>query len=116
MSVPTGTVQTVYEADPGLMQAVHQCRERVQNVCRRHLHRRVRIRTHSGQIIEGVIVGVDDHWVYLDTAGSEPSRQPFAPYPAPYPPYYYGYGYYNPYASTVLPLALFDLLAIGLLL
>jgi len=112
MHAPTGSGQTVYEADASLIQAVHQCRERIQHVCRRHMNRRVRVRTQSGHIIEGVIVGVDDHWLYLDTAGPNPARQPFVPYPVPYPPYYYGY---SPYGGTILPLALFDLLAIALL-
>ena len=107
MNVPTGIGQTVvYEADSSLVQAVHQCREKIHHVCRQHMNKRVRVRTMGGQMFEGVIVGVDEHWLYLDTAGGLP-RQPFVPYP----PYYY-----NPYASTILPLALFDLLAIALII
>lgn len=109
MQVSPSQGQTVYEADASVMQAVHRCRERIHHVCRQHMNRRVRVRTACGQIVEGVIVGVDDHWLYLDTAAAGMPRQPFVPYPLPYAPYY------NPYYSTILPLALFDLLAIALI-
>lgn len=108
MNVSIGQGQTVYEADTTVMQTVQQCRDRIQHVCRRHMHQRVRVRTACGQTFEGIIVGVDDHCLYLDTGGHGMMRPPFVPYP-PYGPYY------NPYASTILPLALFDLLAIALL-
>lgn len=105
-----GAGQLVYEADASLMQSVQKCRERVHHVCRRYMNHRVRIRTAAGQQVEGIIVGVDDHYVYLDTSGNAAMMRP------PYPPYYGPYNpYYNPYYSTVLPLALFDLLVISLL-
>lgn len=106
----SGSGQMVYEADASLMQSMQQCRERVHHICRQHMNRRVRIRTTAGQHVEGVIIGVDDHYVYLDTSGTAAMMRP------PYPPYYGPYNpYYNPYYSTVLPLALFDLLVISLL-
>lgn len=115
MSVSIQQGPILYEADASVMQAVHQCRERIGHICRQHMNRRVRVRTASGQTVEGVIVGVDELFLYLDTSGMQPMmmRQPFAqpwpPYYAPYPPYY------NPYSSAILPLALFDLLAIALI-
>lgn len=76
-------------------------------ICKLYMHRPVQLHTKSGQIHQGTIVHVDSDYVYLQplSAPVTPDARGFYPYP-----------FYNPAASTITTLALFDLLAITLLL
>lgn len=103
---PTIANPPIYQADQAMLQSIHQCREKVQVVCKHHMHKVVRIHVTTGEMHEGMIVGVDDHYVYLDVSQA-PMGMRFYPGPVIYP--------YNPYYSTVLPLVLFSLLAISLI-
>lgn len=102
--------QAVYEADASMMQTVQYCRERIHHVCKQYMNHRVQVRTVQGQIYEGTLSGFDELHLYLDTSMPTYGNRQFfpGPYPTPYLPY-------NPYYSTILPLVLFDLLAITLL-
>jgi len=84
-------------------------KEHAFRICKMHMNRPVRVQTRSGHLYEGTIVNVDENFVYLRVgrgyAGSPGDTRGFF-----YPP-----GYYSP-SDQILTLALFDLLAITLLL
>jgi hypothetical protein len=85
--------------------------DQLYQLCLSYKHQKVRIHTKHGTMHEGTVIEVDITHIYLIVPASAVSDN------RPYP--YYGgfYPSYNPYYSNViLPLALFDLLAIGLLL
>src|SRR5690606_20272716 len=107
MYTPISATGPVYEADASVMHTIQQCRERIHHICRQHMNRRVMVHTVHGQSHEGLIVGFDDHYLYLDVSVSAGMRPPF---PAPYPPFYPPY--YDPFSQTILPLVLFNLLTI----
>jgi|DewCreStandDraft_2_1066082.scaffolds.fasta_scaffold17233_2 small nuclear ribonucleoprotein (snRNP)-like protein len=111
---PSIANQLIYQADQNMLQSIHHCREKVSNICKDHMHKNVRIQTTAGETYEGTIVGLDDHFIYLDVSQNTVGMRAF--YPSPYP-YYPGpvIPPYNPYQSTVLPLVLYSLLAISLI-
>lgn len=107
MYTPISTSEPIYQADASMLHAIQQNREHLHHVCRQHMNRRVMVHTSDGHTHEGVIVGFDDHYLYLNIAVSVEMRQL---YPAALSPFY------NPlYAQTILPLVLFNLLTITLL-
>lgn len=87
----------IYKANPQFVEMVRKVREDCRSICSGHMNRPVRVETIDGHVYEGRIVHADRHCLYLETA-----------------PETRGY-FYNPYYSTILPLVLFDLLAITLL-
>jgi hypothetical protein len=105
-------IQPLYQADQADLQSIHHCRENVHEFCKDHIHKCVRIQTTTGEMHEGTLVGIDDHFVYLDISQAPIGMRSFYPYP-----YYPGpvIQPYNPYYSTVLPLVLYSLLAISLI-
>ncbi|AFH60672.1 hypothetical protein ACVNS2_08450 [Paenibacillus caseinilyticus] len=108
MSTDAREPQAIYEADSSFIDTLNKYRERILNVCTEHLHKPVRVHTTHGQHHEGIIVHIDAYHIYLQL----PPGHSRALIPGPY-----GYPPYNPYYNNViLPLALFDLLAISLLL
>lgn len=77
-------------------------------ICKLYMNRPVHLQTRHGQSHHGTIVHVDAEHVYLQLSGDAQSQARGF-----YPPYgYYGYGAQN----QIMTLALFDLLAITLLL
>ncbi|WP_235941241.1 hypothetical protein [Paenibacillus puerhi] len=101
----SGQTQSVYELDAKEMEILHTCKQKVHSICSQHLHKPVRIQTVDGSTHEGIIVHVDHTFVYLQIPASH-TRAFFPPYYPPFNPYY---------SNVVLPLALFNLLAIALL-
>lgn len=101
------THQVVYQCDQHTANSLMQHKEKVHHTCKNAVNRKVRIQTVDNEMIEGIIVGVDAKFVYLniDNGGS---RGFYPGFPPPRPPY----PVYNP----ILPLALFNLLTISLLL
>ncbi|WP_127584858.1 hypothetical protein [Paenibacillus koleovorans] len=91
----------IYEAHPECKKHVKQAKDSAYAACCQYVNRYVRVQRMNGETLEGHIVHVDAEYVYLQL----PSDRAF-------------YNYYNPYYynNTVLPLVLFDLLAITLLL
>lgn len=123
--------QVIYQADSNVAQVLKKAKQNVQQMCSHHLNKPVRVQLQNGQYYEGVIANVDQNYLYLSVPELRSSsctsctdRQPpygYSPYG--YQPYGYpgygGYGY-NPYvgsyaSNVILPLVLFDLLAISLL-
>jgi len=92
----------IYQADPETIQTLHNIRERVHHCCTDCMNRRVRVQTVDGQVYDGTITGMDHRHLYLSVPQS-------GGYRAFYP------GFYNPAASVILPLVLYELLVITLL-
>lgn len=117
--------QVIYEADQTHVETVKTLREKIHSVCKSQLmHKHVKVHTLDGHEYEGVIVFIDGGQLYLSLAEDEElSRSPvpygplspYSPYPhPPYPPHH-PYPPFNP-GGAILPLVLYDLLAITLLL
>ena len=119
-----GQQSLIYQADPAVIQHLHGVREKLHDSCKPYMNHNVKVQTMDGQMHEGTISGLDNKNLYLTvtvTVSGEMSRgyynpyyKPY-PYPVHYPGYYPGYPYGYGYHNVILPLALFDLLAIGLL-
>lgn len=87
---------TIYTADSHWCDQVRRTRQRLAGVCAQCVNRRVRVETIDGQIYEGVVVGYDNTYLHLSTNQNR---------------------FFGPYsAGFILPLVLFDLLAITLLI
>ena len=97
----------IYQANPQMIEWVQKTRQESHAVCSQNYMRPVRVETIHGQQYEGRIVNIDQQYLYLEVYDSSPQMRQF------YPPFYPPYG--APYASPILPLVLFDLLAISLL-
>jgi len=85
------------------------------HACNSCINRRVSLQTASGTIHEGVIVRVDQHNVYLDTSSVETSSAAVSSKKAKAKTSALGFGFGFGGRETILTLALFDLLAIALL-
>ncbi len=59
--------QAIYQAEPSTVQTLHSIRERVQYVGHMYKKRYVRIQTIDGHVYDGVIVNVDQGFLYLHT-------------------------------------------------
>lgn len=109
--------QVIYEADQGHVDNAKALREKLHGICRKQLmHRHVLVKTIDGHQYEGVIVHLDEGNIYISLAedghhhrgyGYYYNNYRFFPGPAPYP-------VYNP-GAAILPLVLYNLLAITLL-
>lgn len=86
----------VYQADPHWVTTANRMRENLYSLAFAHLHRYVRVQMIDGHVYEGTIVQVDDRHLYLQTAA-------------------YDRAFFNPFAATILPLVLYELLVISLL-
>ncbi|OGX68109.1 MAG: hypothetical protein A2189_04860 [Paenibacillus sp. RIFOXYA1_FULL_44_5] len=94
--------QIVYKADSSVAETLAQTKQAVYDTCRNLMHRHVHVQTINGHQLEGTIVHVDDLHVYVQIQNTGVNRAFFPPY--------------NPYAQTILPLVLYELLVITLLL
>ncbi|MBT2293695.1 hypothetical protein J7E73_32305 [Paenibacillus albidus] len=103
----------IYQADPAAVQHLHGVRESLHQCCKPYMNHHVCVQTLDGQMHEGVLAGMDGRHVYLNVTAPEMSRGFFNPYPGIYPsPYYPGVPYGG---NAILPLVLFELLAISLI-
>jgi hypothetical protein len=97
--------QVVYQADPAAMQAVQGIQGRVHQLCGQLRNRMVRIEMRDGRVIEGAIVHADGDFLYIRVAhNAYPGRSLFNPIANAYT-----------YNNVILPLVLYNLLAITLL-
>ncbi|NQX46133.1 hypothetical protein HQN87_12405 [Paenibacillus tritici] len=115
----------IYQADPAVVQHLNGVRDSLHQSCKPYLNHQVQVQTVDGQMHEGTLAGMDSKHLYLTvTIATDPSRGYYNPYYKPYPGVGYpGQGYPGqgyPYPGTVnsnviMPLVLFELLAISLL-
>ncbi|MED4603192.1 hypothetical protein P9314_21450 [Paenibacillus validus] len=97
--------QTVFELDVKEIDTLTKCKAKIHAACVQHMHRHVRVQMVHGGTHEGIMVHIDHYYVYLQVLQGH--SRAFLPYPYfPYDPYY---------SNVILPLALFDLLAIALI-
>ncbi|WP_426452057.1 hypothetical protein ACP26L_08340 [Paenibacillus sp. S-38] len=109
MSTEARPPESIYEADSSFLDSLNKYREQILSVVTQHLHKPVRVHTTHGHHHEGMIVHIDAYHIYLQL----PPGHSRAFFPGPYG----GFPAYSPYYNNViLPLALFDLLAVTLLL
>ncbi|MEK3735458.1 MULTISPECIES: hypothetical protein [Paenibacillus] len=110
--------QLLFQCDHQLVNSMKKHKEHAYQSLQKALHHKVRVHTMDDEIVEGVIINVDAKNVYIHIEHDPRGLYPYGPRPRPpYPPYG-GYPPYpaNPYYSNViLPLALFNLLAVSLL-
>ncbi|NGP61123.1 acetyl-CoA acetyltransferase [Paenibacillus thiaminolyticus] len=92
--------QAIYQAEPSTVQTLHSIRARVQYVGHMYKKRYVRIQTIDGHVYDGVIVNVDQGFLYLHTR--MPMERRAFPGSASY-------------SDVILPLVLYQLLVISLL-
>lgn len=126
----TGQQQNViYQADPAVIRHLHGVRDSLHQSCKPYLNHKVNVQTLDGLVHEGTIAGVDHKYLYLNVAiNGQMSRaffnpyQPYHPHPGPGPGPHPGPGpgpHPGPYPpfnnNVILPLVLFELLAISLL-
>ncbi|QWU14501.1 hypothetical protein SAMN04487895_106365 [Paenibacillus sophorae] len=112
MSTYSGPQTLIYQADPTALHHVKKVRESMHGSLKPYINRKVRIQTIDGVTHEGMISGIDEGHLYLTMQASGPSmRGYYNPYYPPYP-YYYPV---NPIGNVILPLVLYNLLAISLL-
>lgn len=103
----------IYQCDSKVRQTLRAVHDHIHQLCASHSNRLVRVETMDGDVFEGHIVHCDRGIVYLNLS-NEGAARGFFPGPGFGPGF--GPGPYNPYASNfVLPLVLFNLLAISLI-
>jgi len=96
-------LKPIYQCEPHIRQTLQSVQDRLHRLCGQHAQRLVRVETVDGDVFEGHIVHCDRGVVYLRLSNEAGDRGFF---PAPPNPYY---------TNFVLPLVLFNLLAISLL-
>ncbi|MDT3426689.1 hypothetical protein J2Z22_002223 [Paenibacillus forsythiae] len=117
MSTYSGPQTLIYQADPAALHHVKKVRESMHGSLKPYINRKVRIQTIDGVTHEGFISGIDEGHLYLTVTVAASSttttttRGFYNPYYPPYPPYYP----VNPIGNVILPLVLYNLLAISLL-
>ncbi|MFC5468250.1 hypothetical protein ACFPPD_05920 [Cohnella suwonensis] len=97
-------LKPIYQCDSKLHQTLKSARENLHQLCARHARKLVKVETMDGDVYEGHIVHWDRGVVYLCLSNEGYAR---AFFPGPPNPYLYN--------NFVLPLVLFNLLAITLL-
>ncbi|TVX96914.1 hypothetical protein [Cohnella terricola] len=104
MSSPYAAQQLtpIYQCDGDLHRTLQSLKDHLHQVCAHHANRPVRIETIDGDVFEGHIMHCDRGILYLGLS-NEGYERAFFPGPV------------NPYSNFVLPLVLFNLLAISLI-
>jgi len=92
----------IYQCDANLHRTLQSVRDHLHQVCARHANQPVRVETFDGDVFEGHILHCDRGILYLCLSNEGYAR---AFFPGPF----------NPYSNFVLPLVLFNLLAISLI-
>ncbi|WP_151735166.1 hypothetical protein [Paenibacillus tengchongensis] len=112
---PDVRASMIYQADPDAARHYHHVRNTLHQTCKPYLNHKVKVQTHDGNTHEGILAGMDSKNVYLFiTVSTDQVRGFYNPYykPYPYPPYPYP----GPVSgNAILPLVLYELLAISLL-
>ncbi|SDS73857.1 hypothetical protein SAMN05444162_2158 [Paenibacillaceae bacterium GAS479] len=91
----------IYECETYAHHTLRSVKDHLNQLCAQNAHRLVKVETMDGEVYEGTIVLCDRSIVYLSLSNEGNSRA-FTP------------GAQGPYNNVILPLVLFDLLAITL--
>lgn len=109
--------QLMYQCENHVADCIKKHKEHVKHVCKQSIHHRVKVVTIEGEEIEGVVMNVDEHYVFLQVE----NQRGFFPGgghgwgPGPGHGWGPGPGHGGPNPNVILPLALFNLLTISLL-
>ncbi|MGN7457313.1 hypothetical protein ACTHPH_21080 [Paenibacillus pasadenensis] len=103
-SAPTPAPTRVYHCESDHHETLLGVKQRLQALCAEHAYRLVKVETMDGDVYEGKIVLCDRSIMFLQLSNEGLSR---AFLPGPPNPYFYN--------NVILPLVLFDLLAITLI-
>ncbi|MBP1996523.1 hypothetical protein [Paenibacillus eucommiae] len=103
-SMAQPTLTPIYQCHSEVHQLLCSVKDHLHQLCGQHANRLVKVETMDGEVFEGHIVHCDKSILYLSLSNEGYSRAFFPGYP-------------NPYVNSnvVLPLVLFNLLAISLL-
>ncbi|MHA6533834.1 hypothetical protein [Paenibacillus sp. BAC0078] len=91
--------QTLFRMDPTTRHNLNSIQDHVTNICKSHVNTLVRVETADGDVFEGILIQCERGIVYLRLSSNVTSRGFFP-------------GFQN---DVVLPLVLFNLLAISLI-
>lgn len=94
----------IYQCNSNVHQTLQSVKDHLHQLCADHSNRLVKVETMDGDVFEGRIVHCDRGILHLSLSNEGYAR---AFFPGPPPPYYYN--------NFVLPLVLFNLLAISLI-
>ncbi|MFC5402630.1 hypothetical protein [Cohnella soli] len=97
-------LKPIYQCDSKLHLTLKTARENLHQLCAQHAHKLVKVEMMDGDVYEGRIVHWDRGVFYLCLSNEGYERGFFPGTPPP-----------NPYSNFVLPLVLFNLLAITLI-
>jgi len=95
---------TIYQCDSRVHQTLKTVKDHLHQLCAGHANRLVKVETTDGDVFEGHILHCDRGILYLGLSNEGYDR---AFFPGPFFP--------SPYFNNVLPLVLFNLLAISLI-
>lgn len=91
--------QVIFQADPASSEGLKQLKDMLHSIGKQYMGRPVRVQTINGHVFDGTIVHIDSLHLYLQVSSHGPDDR----------------GFYNPVASAILPLVLYELLVIVLL-
>ncbi|AZS14652.1 hypothetical protein [Paenibacillus lutimineralis] len=91
--------QTLYRMDPTTMHNLRSIQDHIENICKNHIDKLVLVKTVDGDVFEGLLIHCERGILYLRLPSHGTCRG-FVP------------GFHNDF---VLPLVLFNLLAISLI-
>ncbi|BCG59749.1 hypothetical protein [Paenibacillus sp. URB8-2] len=113
MSTYSGPQTLIYQADPTSLHHVKKMRESMHGALKPYINQKVKVTTIDGVTHEGYISGIDEGHLYLTVSmPTHHMRSYYNPYYPPYPVY----PVYPVYpGNAVLPLVLFNLLALSLI-
>ncbi|WP_219834832.1 hypothetical protein [Paenibacillus sp. R14(2021)] len=93
----------IYQCDSNARQSLRSLQDHLHRICCGHAYRLVKVETMDGDVFEGHIVYCDRGILYIKLSNEGSSRAFFPGVPGPN------------YNNVILPLVLFNLLAISLL-
>lgn len=105
--------QMLFQCDHHMAHSMKKHKENAHAALKKAMKHKVRVETLDDEVFEGVIINVDAKYVYIQIE-QEGSRGFYPGYPYPRPPFA-PYPHNPFYSNVILPLALFDLLAVSLL-
>ncbi|RAR45776.1 hypothetical protein [Paenibacillus sp. MDMC362] len=105
--------QMLFQCDHQMAHSMKKHKEHAHAALKKAVNRKVRVQTLDDEVFEGVIINLDAKNVYIQIEQGDRGFYP-GPYPRPRPPFP-PYPYNPYYSNVILPLALFDLLAVSLL-
>lgn len=111
--------QLMYQCEHQVADYLKKHKQHAKHACKQLVNHKVKVLTIDGESIEGIVMNVDDHYVFLQIEDQRAQRG-FFPGGGGFGPGGHGPGPgwgsgHGPNPNVILPLALFNLLTISLL-